>query len=88
MEKPAGDETSGNEFGMTPRGLSGKEAAEYVGVGVETLERLGPPPLRIGRRKVWDRKLLDAWMDKLGGVSSEDKQGWTDANGTQIEVHS
>jgi len=27
-----------------------------------------PSPLKIGRRNLWDRKLLDAWVDALSGL--------------------
>ena len=49
------------------RGLSIEEAAEYCGVSANTMSRHGPSPLRIGERVVYDRKSLDAWLDRLGG---------------------
>lgn len=65
---------------IAPRGLSEKEAAAYCGVGVESLRTHGPKPLRIGLRRVYDRKILDAWLDRLSNVtapSAEDQ--WMEA---------
>lgn len=55
-------------------GLSRKQAAVYVGVGVDlfdTLVKNGglPQPVRLGSRLVWDRRRLDAAFDKLQGLS-------------------
>ncbi|WP_406735968.1 helix-turn-helix transcriptional regulator [Thioclava sp. GXIMD4215] len=46
------------------RGLSRVEAAEYIGFGTTTFDRmvsdgLMPAPKRFGTRKVWDRHALD-----------------------------
>jgi hypothetical protein len=64
----------------TPRGLSEKDAAAYCGVSPDSLRLHGPKPLRIGTRKVYDRKILDAWLDRLSNVtapSAEDQ--WMEA---------
>lgn len=55
---------------MTPRGLSARQAAEYCGVSKNHLLRHGPNPTRIGSRNVYDRKLLDLWLDRLAGIAS------------------
>ena len=52
------------------RGLSRIEAAAYVGLGVtffdqKVREGALPKPLKIGKRKLWDRRELDAAFDKL-----------------------
>jgi hypothetical protein len=47
------------------RGLSLAEAAEYCGVSDKTLQRHGPEPSRIGERVVYDRRVLDRWLDTL-----------------------
>jgi predicted DNA-binding transcriptional regulator AlpA len=52
------------------RGLSRDEAATYVGLGVtffdeKVKEGVLPKPLKIGKRKLWDRRELDAAFDKL-----------------------
>lgn len=47
------------------RGLSLAEAAEYCGVSDKTLQRHGPEPSKIGDRTVYDRRVLDRWLDGL-----------------------
>jgi hypothetical protein len=47
------------------RGLTLAEAAEYCGVSDKTLQRHGPEPSKIGERNVYDRQVLDHWMDEL-----------------------
>ena len=46
------------------RGLSRKQAATYLGIGVTLLAELGVPFIQIGRRCVYDRVDLDAWLDE------------------------
>jgi len=50
------------------RGLSLDEAAEYCGVSTNTLTRHGPAPIKIGDRKIYDRRALDRWLDQLAGI--------------------
>jgi hypothetical protein len=52
------------------RGLSRDEAAEYCGVSVNTLGRHGPTPTKIGDRIIYDRRVLDRWLDELAGLIS------------------
>ena len=52
------------------RGLSLAEAAEYCGVSDKTLQRHGPQPSKIGERVVYDRRVLDLWMDSLANLPS------------------
>ena len=52
------------------RGLSIDEAAEYIGVSKNTLTRHGPAPTKIGERSVYDRRVLDRWLDELAGLMS------------------
>ncbi len=52
------------------RGLSLAEAAEYCGVSDKTLQRHGPEPSKIGERIVYDRRVLDRWMDSLADLPS------------------
>ena len=47
----------------TARCLSKEEAAQYLGIGVTLFDGLRIPPVRLGRRCVWDRIDLDAWLD-------------------------
>ena len=52
------------------RGLSKDEAAEYCGVSANTLGRHGPTPTKIGDRIIYDRRVLDRWLDELAGLIS------------------
>jgi hypothetical protein len=52
------------------RGLSLDEASEYCGVSRNTLMRHGPPPTKIGERSIYDRRMLDRWLDQLGGLTA------------------
>jgi len=38
-------------------------AAAYLGIGRTLLAQIGPPPIRLGRRRVYDRVDLDRWLD-------------------------
>jgi len=53
---------------IAPRGLSLSQAAEYCGVSDATLRRHGPPPSKIGQRDVWDRRVLDRWLDSIASL--------------------
>jgi hypothetical protein len=55
------------------RCLSPDEAAEYCNVSRNTLTRHGPAPTRIGDRVVYDRKVLDRWLDRLAGLAPVDQ---------------
>ena len=60
---------------FVPRLLSSKTAAIYMGISpraFETLWRSGrlPTPIRLGRRVLWDRKVLDLFVDQLSGVGA------------------
>jgi hypothetical protein len=60
---------------LPKRGLSKDEAAEYCGVSPNTLGRHGPSPSKIGDRVVYDRRVLDRWLDELAGLISGDASG-------------
>jgi hypothetical protein len=55
---------------IAKRGLSLEEAAEYCGVSKNTMTRHGPRPVKIGDRAVYDRRLLDDWLDRLTGLAA------------------
>jgi hypothetical protein len=58
------------------RGLSKEEAAEYCGVSETTLARHGPSPTKISKRKiVYDRRVLDRWLDERAGLSPQEATG-------------
>ena len=48
--------------------LSAEEAAELIGVGrthfyaLHSSGRLGPMPVQLGRRTLWNRKELESWV--------------------------
>jgi hypothetical protein len=46
------------------RGLTKEEAARYLGIGVTLLIEANVPFLKIGRRCVYDKVDLDAWLDE------------------------
>jgi predicted DNA-binding transcriptional regulator AlpA len=61
---------SGLPLNIPKRGLSADEAAEYCGVSRNTLAEHGPKPSKIGTRSVYDRRVLDRWLDELGGLNA------------------
>jgi predicted DNA-binding transcriptional regulator AlpA len=68
-----------------PRLLSDDLAAAYVGLSVTTFrERVGlgklPKPVRIGKRTLWDRRMLDRQVDALSGLLQHSRpgEGWED----------
>ena len=54
---------------MEPLLLSAKDSAKLLGIGrtlfysMYSSGRLGPLPIRFGRRVLWDRKELEAWIE-------------------------
>lgn len=55
---------------VEPRGLSAFEAAAYCGVGLTVFNReCDVGAFKIGERKVYDRRALDAWIDRLTGAA-------------------
>ena len=57
-----------------PRCLSRPQAAQYLGIGVTLLMQIGPPPLRLGRRCLYDVVDLDAWLDEYKGRGRASKE--------------
>jgi len=51
----------------TARCLSREQAAAYLGIGVTLLAGLPVRPVRLGRRLLYDRVDLDAWLDEHKG---------------------
>jgi hypothetical protein len=67
-----------------PRYLDATLLTAYTGMTeAHFAAHLGVPPLRFGRRKVYDRKLVDARMDELAGLAPARVEGgdWTEAFG-------
>lgn len=50
-----------------PRLLDADAAAAYLSIGLTTLREKGPAAKELGRRRLYDRKDLDRWVDALGG---------------------
>ena len=63
----------------TARCLTKEEAADYLGIGVTLFDGLRIPPVRLGRRCVWDRFDLDAWLEdhkRRGRAGKESGTQW------------
>jgi hypothetical protein len=46
------------------RCLSKEQAAAYLGIGITLLTELNVPAIKLGRRCVYDKLDLDAWLDE------------------------
>lgn len=56
-----------------PRLLSLAQTGAYLGVSERYVEYRRqsadfPHPIRMGRRLLWDRKVLDQWVDAMSGI--------------------
>lgn len=63
---------------VVPRLLSAPLAAAYIGISPRSFDKLWrtggmPQPLRIGRRQLWDGKILDAFIDHISGITQPAK---------------
>jgi hypothetical protein len=62
--------------GMTPRLLSKEAAAAYCGMSPSHLDdhvARTVPPLKFGKRNLWDIKALDHWLDGQSGLVQADR---------------
>jgi predicted DNA-binding transcriptional regulator AlpA len=64
---------------VTPRGLNGVQAAEYVGVGAALFDQMVrdgrmPKPFKVNTRTLWDRQKLDAAFDALSDQGDRDSE--------------
>jgi hypothetical protein len=50
-----------------PRLMGEDMAAAYVSLSATTLREKGPAPARLGKRRLYDRHVLDSWADRLAG---------------------
>ena len=76
-----GSKTAPGILPLEPRGLNRVKAAAYIDVCPtkfdELVQRgLMPPPKRIDRRKVWDRRKLDEAFEALPDDGSPDANSW------------
>ena len=53
-----------------PRLFTEKEAAEYLGMPAASVRKLSFGHVRLGTRHRYDRKVLDAHLDRLAGLDS------------------
>src|SRR5579859_4620200 len=60
----ASDEGTGTLPLPEARCLAKEQAADYLGIGVTLFERQRIPAVRFGRRVVYDRLDLDAWLNE------------------------
>src|SRR2546425_9203404 len=57
------------------RCLTKEQAAAYLGIGVTLLLQIGPPPIKLGRRSVWDVVDLDTWLGEYKDRGRAGKEG-------------
>lgn len=50
-----------------PRLMAIDLASAYLGLSATTLRANGPSPKAYGKRRLYDRRDLDRWADRLGG---------------------
>lgn len=59
------------------RCLTKDQASEYLGIGVTLLAELDVPVIKLGRRCVYDRVDLDAWLEEYKRRGRAGKEGET-----------
>ena len=68
------------------RCLTKEQAAAYLGIGVTLLLQIGPPPIKFGRRSVWDVVDLDRWLEDYKGRGRAGKElRWPEQEGSTGE---
>lgn len=55
---------------LSPRLLSAQAAAAYLGLPVRAFTRLRLGRISLGPRVLYDRHVLDAWLDAQSGLDS------------------
>lgn len=65
---------------LTPRLLSEKESAQYLSISSSHFRKLGLNAKWIGRRKMFDRHDLDAYVDELAYAEGSATNQNKDAN--------
>lgn len=74
------------------RRLNTPQAAEFLGLAAATLERdrvtgrLGIPYLKLGRRVLYDRSDLEAWLDRRRRAHTSDAGNDLDMNVNELPV--
>ena len=72
----------------TARCLTKQEAADYLGIGVTMLQSLAIPAVHFGRRCLYDRVDLDAWLDdyKRRGRAGKEVQWPVKPESTDVAI--
>ena len=66
--------------GLTPRLLDRDAAATYCGVSVpHFLEHVPVDPVEIGKKKLWDRMMIDRWLDSSQSAGQASPDQWNQA---------
>jgi hypothetical protein len=70
-----------NTLPFTPRGMSRRQAAQYIGCNsvsaFDAMRRRGLIPGPIPGTRLWDKKALDRALDMLSGIAPE---GYSEAD--------
>jgi len=71
------------------RCLTKQQAAEYLGIGTTLLTEIGPRPIKLGRRSVYDRVDLDTWLEdyKRRGRASKEELWPENEDSTDEKIH-
>ena len=72
-----GNQEPPTEAGVSQRMFIAEDAATYLGLAVQTLAKLrwngdSPPDCKVGRRVLYDREELDAWLNDRKRRSTSD----------------
>lgn len=76
---------------MDKRILTGEEAAAYIGISYETLRdkrgsgEIPLKPLDMIRRGCFDKRAIDAWLDKQSGLDKAETVDWDSVAEKQIK---
>ena len=65
---------------MEPRLLTEDQAAAYLGLPAATVRKLPFGHVRLGSRHRYDRKALDAALDRMTGLDSAEEPNMNKAN--------
>ena len=66
-----------------PRLMDEPVAADYLSIGKTMLREHGPKPKHLGRRRLYDRRDLDRWADRLGDQPLD--EGEREAEAGEVE---
>jgi len=76
---------------IAPRLLNKKQAAEYFSLSIGTFDKMVsegvlPKPYRLGKRQVWDRKVIDHTIDEWSSQSSDAAQSHSTESPFQARI--